>query len=105
VSVDLRGTSLELPVVGGRPALGICASADPSATVVVGGVNSKVPNRALTGSCTIANFILDEEDWSDHGAFMDHLAAYADELLAAGAISGKERGAIVSAGAKSTVGK
>jgi predicted acyl esterase len=104
LSVALGGTSLELPVVGGRPALGICASADPSTTVVIGGVDSKVPNRLLTGSCTIANFILDEAAWASHGDFVDHLAAFADELLAAGVISGRERGAIVSAGARSGVG-
>lgn len=105
MTVDLQGTSLQLPVVGGRPSMGICATGDPRSTVVIGGIDSKVPNRPLTGLCTINDFILDDEAWTSHGEFVDHLAAYADELVAAGKISGKERGAIVNAGAKSKVGQ
>ena len=105
MTVDLQRTSLRLPVVGGRPSMGVCSTGDPRSTVVIGGINTKVPNRPLSGACTINDFILDDEAWTSHGAFVDHLSAYADELLAAGKISGKERGAIVSAGAKSKVGK
>lgn len=104
VTVDLAGTSLQLPVVGGRPSMGVCATSDPRSTVAIGGIDSKVPNRPLTGACTINDFILDDEAWTSHGEFVDHLAAYADELLAAGVINGRERGAIVTAAAKSKVG-
>jgi hypothetical protein len=105
LTVDLAGTSLRLPVVGGRLAVGICGETDTRATVVIGGVNSRVPNRPLAGTCTINDHILDGEDWASHGAFVSHVGEVADELLEAGVISGRERGQIVSAAARSGVGK
>jgi X-Pro dipeptidyl-peptidase len=105
LTVDLSGTSIKLPVVGGPLALGICAEPDPRPTVVIGGVDSGVPNRVLAGICTINDHILDDEEWADHGEFLDHVAEVGDQLVAAGVISGKERGAILVAAARSDVGQ
>jgi hypothetical protein len=104
VSVDLASTSLRLPVVGGRLALGICPDPDDRATVVVGNEDSQVPNRALAGTCTISDHILDEEVWPNRSTFVAHLTELADELLAAGIVNAAERAAIISAGARSSVG-
>jgi predicted acyl esterase len=104
VTVDLASTSLRLPVVGGRLALGVCADPDERATVVIGGVDSHVPNRTLAGTCTINDHILELQPWPSHGAFMDHLTELADELLEAGVVSAEERDAILSAGENSTIG-
>jgi X-Pro dipeptidyl-peptidase len=104
-ALDLAGTSLELPVVGGPLALGICAEPDPRETVVIGGVDSRVPNYSLAGICTVNHYILDEEEWRTHGEFMTHVNEVADQLVAAAVITGKERGAIVSAAARSRIGK
>jgi predicted acyl esterase len=98
VTVDLAKTSLELPVVGGRFALGVCPEQDTRATVVINGVDSGVPNRALAGTCTINDHILDEEPWPNPNAFLAHLHEIADELLAAGKIDEAERDAIIRAG-------
>ena len=104
VTVDLASTSLQLPVVGGRLALGICPNPDGRATVVVGTVDSGVPNRALAGTCTISDHILDDEVWPNRSAFVANLTMLADELLAAGVVNAAERTAIISAGATSSVG-
>jgi predicted acyl esterase len=104
VSVDLASTSLRLPVVGGRLALGVCPDPDQRATVVVGSVDSGVPNRSLAGTCTISDHLLDEEVWPNRSAFVAHLTALADELLAAGVISAPERTGLINAGANSSVG-
>jgi X-Pro dipeptidyl-peptidase len=105
LTVDLAGTSLELPVVGGPLALGICADPDARETVVVGGVDSGVANAELAGTCTINDHILDTEPWDRHGQFMSHVNDVTSQLRAAGVISGRERGAIVSAAARSRVGR
>src|SRR5690606_31699331 len=61
LNVDLAGTSLELPVVGGPLAMPVCETVDDRPTVVIGGVDSGVPNHALAGNCTINDHILDTE--------------------------------------------
>ena len=91
LTVDLAKSSLRLPVVGGRLALGICPNPDARATVVVGSVDSGVPNRTLAGTCTISDHLLDEEVWPNHSSFVGHLTKLADELLAAGVVSAAER--------------
>jgi hypothetical protein len=104
LTVDLAATALKLPVVGGRLALGICEQPDTRATVVVGSVDSGVPNRTLGGTCTISDHLLDEEVWPNRSAFVAHLTALADELRQAGVISAQERTALIDAGASSSVG-
>ena len=91
-------------MVGGRLALGICPDPDTRATVVVGSVDSGVPNRTLAGTCTISDHLLDEEVWPNHSSFVNHLTKLADELLAGGFVNAAERSAIISAGAASYVG-
>jgi X-Pro dipeptidyl-peptidase len=86
LTVDLAGTSLDLPVVGGPLAMGICAEEDTRETVVVRGVDSRVPNHTLAGICSINHHILDDEEWGNHGQFMRHVREVADQLRAAGVI-------------------
>ena len=104
VTVDLGGTSLELPVVGGPLAMGICGEGDDRPTVVIGDVDSGVSNYSLAGTCTINDHILDTEDWDNHGAFVRHVQVVAHELRKAGVITVAERNAILVAAAQSDVG-
>jgi X-Pro dipeptidyl-peptidase len=104
LTVDLAGTSVELPVVGGPLAMPVCESVDPRATVVVGGVDSGVPNRALAGNCTINDHILDDEPWSNHGLLVDHVTEVSGELVAAGVVDNSERAALIRAAAMSELG-
>lgn len=105
LTVDLAGTSLQLPVVGGPLAMPVCETVDSRATVVVGDVDSGVPNRALAGNCTINDHILDEERWSNHGLFVDHVTKVSGELLAAGVVDNDEHAALLRAAAISKVGR
>jgi glucose/arabinose dehydrogenase/regulation of enolase protein 1 (concanavalin A-like superfamily)/plastocyanin len=106
-SVDVAGNvedwqSVEFTIGDGEP--GACPEPDPRETVVVGEVNSGVPNYALEDGCTINDLILDEEDWSNKGEFMRHVRDVTDDLLADGVISKQERTAITRAAAQSDVG-
>jgi X-Pro dipeptidyl-peptidase len=104
LTVDLAGTSVALPVVGGPLAMPVCAAADDRDTVVIGGVDSGVPNRSLAGICTINDHILDGEPWSNHGHFVEHVTEIGDQLVADDVITHQERAAIISAAAMSDVG-
>jgi X-Pro dipeptidyl-peptidase len=103
LTVDLAATSLDLPVVGGRFALGICAAADERATVVIGDIVTRVPNHSLAGNCSINSHLMDGEDWPTAGEFVAHVTGVADDLLAAGLINGREHDAIVGAAARSRI--
>jgi X-Pro dipeptidyl-peptidase len=104
VTVDLQGTTLELPVVGGPLAMPICAEPDARATVIVGDVDSGVPNHTVAGGCTINDHVLDDQEWGNHGQFVVHVEEVADLLTTAGLINARERAALVSAAARSDVG-
>ncbi|MFI7078941.1 Xaa-Pro dipeptidyl-peptidase [Micromonospora sp. NPDC049903] len=104
LGVDLAASRLRLPVVGGPLAMPICAGTDTRATVVVGGVDSRVANRALAGTCTINDHILDGEPWPNRGQFVRHVNEVVDRLVAAGVLTPGQRGPIVSAAARSGVG-
>lgn len=104
LSVDLEGTTVDLPVVGGPLALPICGAEDTRGTVVIDGVDTGVPNAGLAGTCTVNDHVLDEEDWPSHGAFVRHTTQLADQLAAAGLITGRDRGALVRVAAQSDVG-
>ena len=103
LDVDLAGTSLELPVVGGDLAMPVCAEEDTRETVVIGDVDSGVPNHSLAGLCTINDHILDGEAWDNHGSFVVHVTEVAAQLRDAGVISHRQYGALVSAAARSGI--
>ena len=105
VTVDLAGTSISLPVVGGPLAMPICPTPDTRATVFIGDVNTRVPNRSLAGTCTINDHLLDDAAWPSHGAFVSHVSGLGDLLVEAGVISGREHGLLSSAAARSGIGR
>ncbi|WP_157574368.1 sialidase family protein [Jiangella muralis] len=82
-----------------------CPDTDGRATVVIGGVDSGVPNRAAGGGCSINDRIADERAWDDHGPFVRHVGAVADQLLSEGVIDDREHGAMIRAAARSAVGR
>ena len=81
-----------------------CPAPDPRVTVVVGEVDSGVPNRELPDGCTVADLILDDEAWTDHAEFVRHVGEVLDQPGVAALITARERGAIVRAAAQSGVG-
>ncbi|SDT13899.1 sialidase family protein [Jiangella sp. DSM 45060] len=82
-----------------------CPETDGRETVVIGGVDSGVPNRATGGGCSIDDRIADERVWDDHGAFVRHVGSVADQLLAEGVIDDREYGALIRAAARGAVGR
>ncbi|MFC6016430.1 Xaa-Pro dipeptidyl-peptidase [Plantactinospora solaniradicis] len=105
LTVDLAAASVALPVVGGPLAMPVCAERDARETVVIGGVDSGVPNGALAGACTINDHILDAEQWSNHGRFVRHVTEVGNQLVAAEVITARQRSAIIRAAARSGVGR
>ncbi len=105
LTVDLAGTSIRLPVVGGPLAMPVCETVDDRPTVVIGGVDSGVPNHALAGNCTINDHILDTEAWPNHGQFVAHVTDVGADLVDAGVIDHRERAAVIRAAAMSRVGR
>ncbi|TDD66421.1 Xaa-Pro dipeptidyl-peptidase, partial [Jiangella aurantiaca] len=103
LSVDLAGTTVELPVVGGPLALPICGAEDTRTTVVIDGVDTGVPNAGLAGTCTVNDHVLDEEGWPNLGAFVRHTTDLADRLADAGLITERQRGALIRAAAQADV--
>ncbi|WP_116951202.1 ThuA domain-containing protein [Jiangella endophytica] len=81
-----------------------CPTPDARTTVVVGEVDSGVPNRALPDGCTVGDLILDDQAWADHGEFVRHVGEVLDQPAVAALITSRERGAIVRAAAQSRVG-
>ncbi|MBB5785863.1 ThuA domain-containing protein [Jiangella mangrovi] len=81
-----------------------CPEPDERDTVVVGGLDSGVPNRALADGCTVGDLILDDEDWASHAEFVRHVGEVLDQPEVAALITPRERSAILRAAAGSDVG-
>ncbi|MFI2369310.1 OmpL47-type beta-barrel domain-containing protein [Streptomyces sp. NPDC018833] len=82
-----------------------CPEYDERLTVIVGTVDSGVPNRMTGGRCTINELIEDEKDWSSHALFLKHVDGVIDRLLADGVIDEREHRKIYRAAKESDIGK
>lgn len=89
---------------GGVPAPD-CPEFDERLTVIVGTVDSGVPNRVTGNRCTINELIEDEKDWSSHALFLKHVDTVLDRLLAAGVIDAREHRTIYRAAKQSGIGR
>ncbi|MEU1346606.1 family 16 glycoside hydrolase [Streptomyces sp. NPDC005795] len=89
---------------GGVPAPN-CPEFDERLTVIVGTVDTGVPNRITGNRCTINELIEDEKDWSSHALFLKHVDKVLDKLLTAGVIDAREHKRIYRAAKQSGIGK
>ncbi|WP_328682086.1 DUF1080 domain-containing protein [Streptomyces sp. NBC_00322] len=89
---------------GGVPAPN-CPEFDERLTVIVGTVDTGVPNRVTRSRCTINELIEDEKDWSSHALFLKHVDKVLDQLLADGVIDQREHTKIYRAAKQSGIGK
>ncbi|MFD4855304.1 OmpL47-type beta-barrel domain-containing protein [Streptomyces atratus] len=89
---------------GGVPAPN-CPEFDERLTVIVGTVDTGVPNRITGNRCTINELIEDEKDWSSHALFLKHVDSVLDKLLAAGVIDAREHKKIYRAAKQSGIGR
>lgn len=75
-----------------------------TATVIIGGSDTGVPNVMFSNGCTIADLIQKTGDHAaNHGGFASGVAHLTNELRDAGIISGNQKGALQSAAAKANV--
>ncbi|MFI1937381.1 OmpL47-type beta-barrel domain-containing protein [Streptomyces purpureus] len=89
---------------GGVPAPH-CPEHDERLTVIVGTVDSGVPNRMTRSRCTIGELIEDEKDWSSHALFLKHVDAVLDRLLADGVVDAREHRTVYRAAKQSGIGR
>lgn len=83
----------------------VCASADPRPTVVIGGVDSGVPNRATDGGCAINDVIEDEQPWPSTGRFVQHLHEVMAHLRDDGDLATRDWAALTRAALRSGIGR
>ncbi len=82
-----------------------CAEFDERLTVIVGTVDSGVPNRLTNSRCRINELIEDEKEWTSHALFLKHVTAVLDKLLKDGVVDQREYNAIRKAARRSGIGK
>jgi hypothetical protein len=74
-----------------------CPDSDLSATVVIDGCNSEVPNTVFPSGCKISDLIAAcAEGASSHGQFVSCVSHLTNDLKKAGTITGQQKDAIQS---------
>ncbi|MFD5098144.1 OmpL47-type beta-barrel domain-containing protein [Streptomyces albidochromogenes] len=89
---------------GGVPAPN-CPEHDERLTVIVGTVDTGVPNRITRSRCTINELIEDEREWTSQALFLKHVDKVLDKLLYDGVIDEREHRKIYRAARQSGIGK
>ncbi|MGY1496184.1 OmpL47-type beta-barrel domain-containing protein [Streptomyces sp. QTS52] len=101
---DARSVSLTVVAGGGVPAPN-CPEYDERLTVIVGTVDSGVPNRVTNNRCRIGELIEDEREWTSHALFLKHVRTVLDRLVKDGAVDEREDAAIDEAARASGIGR
>jgi len=79
-----------------------CTSSDLSPTVVIGSIDTGIPNTLFTTGCTIKDLVTKcAAAASNHGGFVSCVAHLADDLGKASIIDNNQKGLLNSAAAKS----
>ncbi|GGP77316.1 plastocyanin [Streptomyces calvus] len=99
-----RTVSFTVVADGGVPAPN-CPEYDERLTVIVGTVDSGVPNRVTNNRCRIGELIEDEKEWTSQALFLKHVDGVLDALLAEGVVDKREYRAITRAARESGIGK
>jgi len=107
-STDVAGNvedwrSVAFTIVPDEPAA--CPDPDGRATVVVGGIDSGVPNYELDDGCTVNDLVRDDDTWASRGDFVRHVSDVTGQLRDDGVLTAREKDAIVRAAARSDVGR
>ncbi|GLP70818.1 glycosyl hydrolase [Streptomyces sp. TUS-ST3] len=82
-----------------------CAELDERLTVIVGTVDSGVPNRITNSRCRINELIEDEKEWTSHALFLKHVKTVLDRLFKEGVLDEREYDAIDAAARESGIGR
>ncbi|RZQ62473.1 OmpL47-type beta-barrel domain-containing protein [Amycolatopsis suaedae] len=103
VSQELTG-SFTVVADGPPPAPDVCPDSDTRLTVVIGTVDSQVPNIDIGNGCTINDVIDEDGQYASHNQFVRHVKAVTRELVRDGVIPSAHRDRIVTAAIESNVG-
>ncbi len=103
VSAELSGS---FTVVADTPGPGpdACPSSDVRDTVIIGDVDSQVPNVDTGNGCTINDVINEDGDYATHNDFVRFVKSVTKELVQNGVIDSDARNRIIAAAIDSTVG-
>ncbi|MFC8364153.1 OmpL47-type beta-barrel domain-containing protein [Streptomyces griseorubiginosus] len=82
-----------------------CPELDERLTVIVGEVDSGVPNRITNSRCRINELIEDEKEWTSQALFLKHVKAVLDRLFREGVLDAREYDAIDAAARESGIGR
>ncbi|MFI2614563.1 OmpL47-type beta-barrel domain-containing protein [Streptomyces sp. NPDC018584] len=103
-TAEARTVSFTVSEGGGVPAP-TCPEFDERLTVIVGTVDTGVPNRVTNNRCRINELIEDEKEWTSHALFLKHVKTVTDRLLEEGEIDRREYNKINRAAKQSGIGK
>lgn len=92
-------------VVTGQVPAPNCPEFDERLTVIVGTVDSGVPNRLTNSRCRINELIEDEKEWTSQALFLKHVKTVLDKLLKDGVVDQREYNAVREAARESGIGK
>ncbi|MDQ3788514.1 MAG: copper-binding protein [Actinomycetota bacterium] len=102
-SAELSG-SFTIVESGPAPGPDVCPDSDVRDTVIIGDIDSQVPNVDIGNGCTINDVIDEDGEWSSHNQFVRHVKAVTRELVQNKVITNAMRDRIVTAAVNSTVG-
>ncbi|AQS66486.1 OmpL47-type beta-barrel domain-containing protein [Streptomyces pactum] len=97
--------TVSFTVVAGQVPPPPCPEYDERLTVIVGTVDSGVPNRVTNNRCRINELIEDEKEWSSQALFLKHVREVMDALLDEGVVDKREYRAINKAARQSKIGR
>ncbi|MEV0171572.1 family 16 glycoside hydrolase [Streptomyces sp. NPDC050803] len=97
--------TVSFTVVAGEVPAPPCPEYDERLTVIVGTVDSGVPNRVTNNRCRINELIEDEREWTSHALFLKHVKSVLDALLKEGVVDQREYNAIQKAARQSDIGR
>ncbi|MFE9621788.1 OmpL47-type beta-barrel domain-containing protein [Streptomyces sp. NPDC006527] len=92
-------------VAGGGVPAPACPEWDERLTVIVGTVDTGVPNRVTNNRCRINELIEDEREWTSHALFLKHVKSVLDRLFRDGVVDEREYDAVLEAARASGIGK
>ncbi|WP_432084329.1 OmpL47-type beta-barrel domain-containing protein [Streptomyces sp. WAC 04229] len=97
--------TVSFTVVAGQVPGPPCPEFDERQTVIVGTVDTGVPNRVTNNRCRINEMIEDEKEWSSQQLFLKHVREVLDTLRDEGVVDNREVKAVNKAARQSGIGK
>ncbi|MGI5347829.1 OmpL47-type beta-barrel domain-containing protein [Streptomyces sp. CA-250714] len=91
-------------VAGGGVPAPDCPEYDERETVIVGTVDTGVPNRMTKRRCTVNELIEDEKEWTSQALFLKHVRGVTAQLVKEGVIVAREQTLINRAAKSSGIG-